>query len=65
MAKLLDVDIFILGHQRQEDGWSRQGDNLIILSSDHNHGCLLPINSGQPYTIEQLISSIIPLASIT
>jgi hypothetical protein len=65
MAELLDVDIFILGHQRQEEGWSRQSDNLIILSSDHNHGCLLPIKSGQPYTIEQLISSIIPLASIT
>jgi hypothetical protein len=64
MAELLDVDIFILGHQRQEEGWSRQGDNLIILSSDHNHGCLLPIKSGQPCTIEQLISSIIPLASI-
>jgi len=64
MAQLLDVDIFILGHQRQEEGWSQRGRNLIILASDHNHGCLLPIKSGRSYTIEQLISSIIPLSSI-
>lgn len=64
MAKLLDADIFILGHQRQETGFSQQGANLIVIASDHNHGCLLPINTGQPYTIEQLISSIVPLASI-
>jgi hypothetical protein len=64
MARLLDVDIFILGHQRQEEGWSQEGRNLIVISSDHNHGCLLPIKSGRPYTIEQLTSSIIPLSSI-
>jgi hypothetical protein len=64
MAELLDVDIFVLGHQRQENGWSRQGNNLIILASDHNHGCLLPIKTGKPYTIEQLESSIIQLSSI-
>lgn len=64
MAKLLDADIFILGHQRQEAGWSRKGSNLIVIASDHNHGCLLPIKTAQPYTVEQLISSIVPLASI-
>ena len=64
MLKLFDADIFILGHQRQEAGWSRQGSNLIVIASDHNHGCLLPIITAQPYTVEQLISSIVPLASI-
>jgi hypothetical protein len=64
MAKLLDVDIFILGHQRQPEGFSSEGSNLIIIASDHNHGCILPLNAGRPYTIEQLIKSIIPIASI-
>jgi hypothetical protein len=64
MARLFDVDIFILGHQRQERGWSQQGRNLIVITSDHNHGCLLPIKVGRPYTIEQLINSIISLSSI-
>ena len=65
MAKLLDVDIFILGHQAQQQGWNRAGENLIIIASDHNHGCLLPVNLANSYTIEQLIDSIVPLASIS
>jgi predicted phosphodiesterase len=64
MAKLLDVDTFILGHQPQEQGWSQAGENLIIIASNHNHGCLLPINLAQSYSVEQLIDSIVPLTSI-
>jgi len=65
MAKLLDVDIFILGHQPQQTGWKQAGKNLIIIASDHNHGCLLPIDLSISYTIEQLIDSIVPLASLS
>ena len=65
MAKLLDVDIFILGHQQQQQGWSRAGDNLIIIASDHNHGCLLSMSLAKSHTVEQLIESIVPLASIS
>ncbi len=64
MAKLFDVDTFILGHQPQQQGWNQAGENLIIIASNHNHGCLLPINLAQSYTIEQLIDSIVPLTSI-
>ena len=64
MAKLFDVDAFILGHQPQQQGWSQAGKNLIIIASNHNHGCLLPINLTKSYTIEQLIDSIVPLTSI-
>lgn len=65
MAELLDADIFILGHQAQPQGWSRAGENLIIIASDHNHGCLLPVELAKSYTIETLIESIVPLASIS
>ena len=64
MAKLLDTDIFILGHQPQEQGWGRAGENLIILDSNHNHGCLLPIDLAKSYTVEQLMESIVLLASV-
>lgn len=64
MAGLFDVDIFILGHQPQQQGWSRAGENLIIIASNHNHGCLIPINLEESYTIEQLIDLIVPLTSI-
>jgi hypothetical protein len=64
MAQMLDVDIFILGHQPQTQGWAQAGDNLIILASDHNHGCLLPVDLAKTYRINELIDSIVPLASI-
>lgn len=64
MADLFDVDIFVLAHQPQQQGWSRAGKNLIIIASDHSHGCLLPIDLTKSYTVERLIDSIVPLASI-
>jgi hypothetical protein len=65
MAKLFDVDIFVLGHQPQQQGWSQAGENLIIIASDHNHGCLLSIDLAKTYNVETLIESIVPLASIS
>jgi hypothetical protein len=64
MAQMLDVDVFILGHQPQPDGWCQAGDNLIILACDHNHGCLLPLDLAKTYTAAQLADLIIPLAAI-
>jgi hypothetical protein len=64
LAKLLDVDLFVLGHQPQQHGWSRAGDNLLILASDHDHGCLLQIDLSKTYQAADLVSSVVPLASI-
>jgi len=64
IAKILDVDLFVLGHQPQTQGFAKAGENLLILASDHNHGCILPIKLSKNYDIDKLISSIIPLASI-
>lgn len=65
MAELLDVDLFVLGHQAQPQGWSQAGKNLIIIASDHSHGCLMNVDLTESYTVEQLIDSMVPLASIT
>jgi hypothetical protein len=64
MSKSLDADTFILGHQRQETGCSKAGNNLIIIASDHDHGCVLPIDLAKSYTVEKLLQLIIPLAAI-
>ena len=65
MAGMFDIDLFILGHQPQEQGWNQAGDNLIIIASNHNHGRLISIDLEKSYTIEHLIDSIVPLASIS
>jgi len=64
MAELFDIDIFVLGHQPQEMGWCQAGKNLIIIASNHNHGCLLPIDLTRSYTIEQLVEALVPMASL-
>lgn len=64
MAALFDVDLFILGHQPQEQGCCRAGGNLMIIASDHNHGCILPIDLAKSYTIQNLTDAIVPLTSI-
>jgi len=63
-AKALGVKIFILGHQKQDDGFKKAGDNLIILTSEHNHGTLLTFDIEKEYTTDELVGCIIPLASI-
>jgi hypothetical protein len=65
LAGQFDVNVFVLGHQPQEKGWNRAGENLIIIASNHNHGCLIPVDLVQSYTVEQLIESIVPLASLS
>ena len=65
MAEQLDVDVFVVGHQAQPHGWCQAGLNLIILASDHNHGCLIEIDLAKPWTASQLADHIIPLASIS
>ena len=65
MAEQLDVDVFVVGHQAQSRGWSQAGTNLIILASDHNHGCLVEIDLAKPWTASQLAEHIVPLASIS
>ena len=52
-------------HQQQEQGWSKAGDNLLIIASNHNHGQLLSISLEKTYNIEQLIDALVPLASIS
>ena len=64
LARLLDVDTFILGHQTQEKGWAHTGKNLILLASDHNHGCFIAFDLARSYSVEELVDCIIPLASI-
>jgi hypothetical protein len=65
MAERLDVDLFVVGHQAQASGWSQAGSNILILASDHNHGCLVEIDLAQPWTAAQLAEKVIPLASIS
>jgi hypothetical protein len=64
MAQLLKTEVFILGHQAQPQGWTKAGDNLIIIASDHNHGCLVCLDLESYYSADHVINAIKPLSSI-
>jgi hypothetical protein len=65
LAARLGVDLFVLGHQPQQQGWKQAGTNLIILASDHNHGCLVELDLARSWSAEELAARIVPLASIS
>ncbi len=64
MAQRMGVKLFILGHQPQQQGWRREGNNLLILACDHNHGCIVSLDLDKSYTVTELTENIVPLASI-
>jgi hypothetical protein len=64
LAKLLDADLFICGHQPQEDGYEVRHGRMIIIASDHNHGVFLPFDLKKPYSVDDLIRSMRPVASV-
>lgn len=64
LGKAWDVDLFIIGHQPQEFGHAVLHDRVIIVSSDNDHGVLLPVDCRKRYTAESLAERVIPCAGV-
>jgi len=64
LRQMWQMDMFIVGHQPQTKGFARPLERLIILASDHNHGCFLHFKLGKSYEPDELCQLIKPLASI-
>ena len=64
LAKQLDVELFVLGHQPCETGYHIISQRGIILSTDHEHGCILHLSADTPLTAENLCSRIRPLVTL-
>jgi len=50
----VEAQTLVTGHQPQESGYALNGEQHLIIASDHSQGVLLPIPLGQPYTAESL-----------
>ena len=59
-----NIDMFIIGHQPQSQGFGRPLKNLFILASDHSKGYYLPFELGKTYTPDDLGCLARPLAAI-
>lgn len=64
LADVWDVEQFVLGHQPADMGYEEQGENMLILASDHEHGAALPVDLSKRYTRDKLTEQIIPLAAV-
>ncbi len=58
------VNLFVMGHQPASMGYDTQGQSMLILASDHEHGVVLPINLSETYDRAKLIDRLVPLASV-
>ena len=64
LAEAWGIKQFVLGHQQAEMGWEEKAHNILILASDHGHGCCLPIDLGQSYSRDALIDHVLPINGI-
>jgi hypothetical protein len=64
LSKTWWSDLFVCGHQAQDAGYGTLGDRMLILDSCHNHGTFLYIDLARQYTLDDLVASVRPLASI-
>ncbi len=64
LARQLDVDLFIVGHQPQEDGYAVIHDRMLILASDHSHGVFLPMDLRRKLTMNDLTRMIRPFSAV-
>jgi len=64
LARALDVDLFVIGHQPQESGHAVLHDRVIILSTDHNHGVFLPVDCAAAPSAAELVRRLVPCAGV-
>ncbi|MCG3123263.1 MAG: hypothetical protein GIKADHBN_01673 [Phycisphaerales bacterium] len=57
------VYLFILGHERAENGAMFVPPNAVVLNSDHERGVYLPIDLEHPPRPEEALAMVVPLAS--
>ena len=62
-AKRLGVEMFVVGHTPQETGYVVVG-RMIILASDHNHGCFLPVDLSRKPDAEEMQWNIRKFVSV-
>lgn len=64
LAERWGVKVFVMGHQPAEMGYAAEGETMLVLNSDHEHGVGLPIDLVREHTRDELIERIVPLNSI-
>jgi hypothetical protein len=63
LAKAWNIRLFILGHEKAEQGCTIVSPKAIVLNSDHEHGVYARVDLTQPSTAHELHDSCTPLSA--
>ncbi|MGD0767040.1 MAG: hypothetical protein ABSB42_02335 [Tepidisphaeraceae bacterium] len=63
-AEAVYTKMLVTGHQPQETGYAVNGEQHLILASDHNQGVFLPIDLDKPYDMPRLLKRIRKFAAL-
>lgn len=58
MSELLDVQLFILGHQNYPEGYLLSSPNTLIIVSEHSNGCVSLFDLSKNYKFTELKSTV-------
>ena len=58
LSEQLKINLFVAGHQRQEQGYKIVEPNMLILACDHNNGCIADLDLSEQYDMDKLHGSI-------
>ena len=57
-AEKVGAKMLVTGHQPQETGWGVNGEQHLILASEHNQGVFLPLKLDETYDMPGLLKHI-------
>jgi hypothetical protein len=57
-AEKVGASVLITGHQPQEMGYGVNGDQHLIIASDHNQGVVAQLNLGETYDVQRLVGHL-------
>jgi hypothetical protein len=57
-AEVVGASLIVTGHQPQDTGFGVNGDQHLIIASDHNHGVVLQMDLARPYDMQGLVRGL-------
>lgn len=63
-AEKMNAQLIITGHQPQESGYLVNGEQHLIIASDHNQGVLLPLSLSEGYDMPSVVRRLRKLVAI-
>ena len=63
-AEKVGARLIVTGHQPQDTGWFANGDQHLIIASDHSQGVFLPLSLSERYDMEEMTGKLKKFVSI-